>query len=476
MSAKKYIKNKSGFSLSEILLVMGISILIISLIFVSYKLFNERWKVNKASKDLIYLKKSIEELKSNTTMGITNEILLKSNNIPDDMINNSQIINPWKGNINIKSYPNDSRYYQISYSNITVSDCIGMVSKVSNSFNSITINSNNLNSNNINDISVFCSNLKNSGEISFSNYTGVELLVDTYEQNSNNSTSLSNSLSASTSSSISSSNSVSTSTSASISASNSASTSASISASNSASTSASISASNSASTSASISASNSASTSASISASNSASTSASISASNSASTSASISASNSASTSASISARNSASTSASISARNSASTSASISARNSASTSASISARNSASTSASVSVSQSVSTSASLSVSAANNIDNYAVSFVSSTMTCLGGCTQPSQIVGMITVLKINGINYSIAVMRSNGGSSALSTGLRAIRNVAQLKAAFNNNLSKAVNATAYKSTYELILSDIKNKKSNGTYSVTVSS
>lgn len=388
-------KNKFGFSLMEMILVITISLILMSAAFVTYQVVSERNKVSQANKELALIKNGIDELMAENVIAVNNTVLTNIKIIPHNMVNGTEVIHPWKGKVIITPYTGDNRFYEIAYSNISPSSCIGMVTGTNGMFNTIKTNSNQLTSLNVTDVSNFCSQLKNNDQLIFSNYKAMTALNSppptptptpsvSNSSSASISTSISNSISASLSSSVSASNSasVSTSISNSISASNSASVSNSISASNSASisTSNSISASNS--TSASIS--NSASISASRSTSTSLSTSASLSASRSTSTSLSTSASVSASRSTSVSASTSASLSASRSTSTSLSTSASVSASRStsisASTSASLSASRSASASRSTSVSLSASRSASLVASTSASISRSVSASVSTSV------------------------------------------------------------------------------------------------
>lgn len=340
-----YLNSKSkfkGFSLLELLLVMGSFAAIVAIGFWIYSLAAERQRINTAQKQLASIQKGMNDiLVAASNIDEARAMLLQGKSLPSNMISGNNLVNPWSGKITITPRNGSDTFYDVSYYNVPTPSCIDLVNKSRIFFTTVTSSNSSLTStDNTSGIANFCSKIAKNDAIVFSNfYTGDTV----YEA------SVSNSISTSTS--ISSSISTSTSVSASTSASKSISTSLSLSNSISASTSVSISNSISASISTSASISNS------ISASKSASTSTSLSNSISASTSASISN----SISSSISASKSASTSASLSN----SISSSVSASKSASTSTSISASTSASTSASLSVSASKSISISKSASAA---------------------------------------------------------------------------------------------------------------
>ena len=239
-------KNKFGFSLMEMILVITISLILMSAVFVTYQVVSERNKVSQANKELALIKNGIDELMAENVIAVNNTVLTNIKIIPHNMVSGTEVIHPWKGKVIITPYSGDNRFYEIAYSNISPSSCIGMITGTNGMFNTVKTNSNQLTSLNVTDVSNFCSQLKNNDQLIFSNYKAMTALNSppptptpsvSNSSSASISTSISNSISASLSSSVSASNSasVSTSISNSISASNSASVSNSISASNSAS-------------------------------------------------------------------------------------------------------------------------------------------------------------------------------------------------------------------------------------------------
>ena len=224
-------KKVHGFSLMEIILTISISLFLITASFFFYKMVAERYKQDRATKELALIKNSIESLTENHLTYVNNDLLLKTKTLPENMINGNKIINPWNGNITISTNPNDQRFYNIGYSNLTPDACIKMVSGSKSLFETVRTDSNELTSNKINDISDFCSKLKNNEQLVFSNYNSLIAAASTgtFPGNSEDetaasvSTSVSNSVanSVSTSTSISNSISASISTSSSVSISNS---------------------------------------------------------------------------------------------------------------------------------------------------------------------------------------------------------------------------------------------------------------
>lgn len=493
-------KNKSGFSLMEMILVITISLILMSAVFVTYQVVSERNKVSQANKELALIKNGIDELMAENVIAVNNTVLTNIKIIPHNMVSGTEVIHPWKGKVVITPHSGDNRFYEIAYSNISPSSCIGMVTGTNGMFNTIKTNSNQLTSLNVTDVSNFCSQLKNNDQLIFSNYKAMTALNSppptptpsvSNSSSASISTSISNSISASLSSSVSASNSasVSTSISNSISASNSASVSNSISASNSASisTSNSISASNS--TSASIS--NSASISASRSTSTSISTSASLSASRSTSASLSTSASVSASRSTSISASTSASLSASRSTSTSLSTSASVSASRStsisASTSASLSASRSASASRSTSVSLSASRSASLVASTSASISRSVSASISTSVvkennafnrikSRLVYSVQPvsvlqGQIIGYLEYISFNVNGKMYYIMQKNMNFSLAGATTANTTRITALPKTVSNEMKAATTPAALKNVFvKYGLTNLYNTLHSGFY------
>lgn len=398
---------KKGFSLMEMMLVLGAFAAIVAVGFWIYSIASERERVSTAQKQLASIQKGINDMSGiYSNIDEARTMLLESKTLPSNMVNGNALVNPWKGKITITPHNGSDTFYDVSYYNVPSSSCIDLVNKSRVFYRTVTsTNSSLTDTSNVNNVVDFCSKIAKNDAIVFSNfYTGDTVYEASVSNSISTSTSISSSISTSTS--VSASTSASKSISTSVSVSNSISASASTSLSNSISSSQSTSASISNSISNSVSASKSTSTS--ISNSLSASTSASIS--NSINTSKSLSASASNSISNSISASTSRSVSTSVSASISASVSNSISASVSASRSASTSASLSISASASKVASISASNSRSISTSLANNVNkgNTVVTTATPNITCIignGGAMMGKYLCSM-TAMGVGGVTW----------------------------------------------------------------------
>jgi len=143
-------KNKKGFTLTEVLLVLGLAAIIIIIIFMSYPKVRASQQVEAESKNIAAMQAGARSLYSSTAnyAGLTNEIAIKANIIPDNMLQNSDgstILNAWKGDVTIKSDGNthsgedDSGFY-IRYVRLMPEACSKLVTSVAGSFYEINVN------------------------------------------------------------------------------------------------------------------------------------------------------------------------------------------------------------------------------------------------------------------------------------------------------------------------------------------------
>lgn len=143
-------KNKKGFTLTEVLLVLGLAAIIIIIIFMSYPKVRASQQVEAEAKNIAAMQAGARSLYSSTAnyAGLTNEIAIKANIIPDNMLQNSDgstILNAWKGDVTIKSDGNthsgedDSGFY-IRYVRLMPEACSKLVTSVAGSFYEINVN------------------------------------------------------------------------------------------------------------------------------------------------------------------------------------------------------------------------------------------------------------------------------------------------------------------------------------------------
>lgn len=169
---KKFKKNK-GFTLIETLLVIATALIIIVGVFNLYSPSNENLKVNKAVNDLSVLKAGVEDLVlADHNVTLSNDIVLMSKIAPDNMVNNTKLLSPWKGEIVISKHSGSVGDFDISYTGLPKSDCVKFMVQADKVFDTITSSSGKLSGNaNVNQISDFCEELKEEDSFVLSTFT-----------------------------------------------------------------------------------------------------------------------------------------------------------------------------------------------------------------------------------------------------------------------------------------------------------------
>lgn len=142
--------NKKGFSLLELLLVLGIIAALIVGAFIIYPKVQTSVQTNRELKNLAAIKANIDSLytgKSDYT-GLNTVSLAQANVFPDDMTSkgNSSISsggrliylpkNVWGGDVTVSMY-NTVNYYQITYMNVPIESCIKLAQAALQMFQSV---------------------------------------------------------------------------------------------------------------------------------------------------------------------------------------------------------------------------------------------------------------------------------------------------------------------------------------------------
>lgn len=142
---KLFRKNKKGFSLIELLLVLGT----IAVIAISAFMIYQNAKSSQTSKEkvanILIIKGEIKSIYSSfpSYEGINTDVLVKGNVFPPKMlIEDSGIIKPvnsFKGNITVTAVADnqngtDSYGYVIKYFNVTTNECIKIVTAAQYNF------------------------------------------------------------------------------------------------------------------------------------------------------------------------------------------------------------------------------------------------------------------------------------------------------------------------------------------------------
>lgn len=91
------LKIKKGFTLTETLLVIGISLLITSSIFVGYRYVVNGMKIDKTTTEIINIKKDLDTLTAGKVVKVDNNFVIDSDILSEDMIQNKKnIIDSWE--------------------------------------------------------------------------------------------------------------------------------------------------------------------------------------------------------------------------------------------------------------------------------------------------------------------------------------------------------------------------------------------
>lgn len=172
--------NKKGFSLLELILVLGVIASLVIAAFIMYPKVRSMQRVDAGVKTLSLIKNVIDtnsSVSKNLTW-LTTENIMKMQVIPIDMIKGNKIINSWGGEIKVSTMGGSSQYYLIEYTQVPIEDCIGFLSLVAKSGDNFSqVRGNGLNINftgdrNLSIITTFCSSKINvasgSKTISFS--------------------------------------------------------------------------------------------------------------------------------------------------------------------------------------------------------------------------------------------------------------------------------------------------------------------
>lgn len=182
-----YKKNKKGYTLTELLISLGIIATIIILTFYFYPKIKNSNTINNEVININSIISGINVLynNQNSVNILNNELLIQAKIIPNGMLSNekNRIINAWGGDVlfsiyNIKTHLS---LISIKYKAIPQSQCASFISLVQKNFTAITIGTPYFNSDNqqtiyiknkykniyfsINNVSKACSN--NTNEITF---------------------------------------------------------------------------------------------------------------------------------------------------------------------------------------------------------------------------------------------------------------------------------------------------------------------
>lgn len=147
MNYKKRIKR--GFTLTEVLLAIGISALIIITIFIAYPRAVASKNARAETSNISTIRAGISSMfagvpiESQTTSSNMNTVFVKAGIVPDDMIVNSSsgsLENIWGGDVYLGTTAiNGRKSFAIQYNFVPVEECVKMVTAAAPFFDQIII-------------------------------------------------------------------------------------------------------------------------------------------------------------------------------------------------------------------------------------------------------------------------------------------------------------------------------------------------
>lgn len=150
---KKIIKqNKKGFTLTEVLLVLALAATIIILIFMAYPKAKSAISVDRESKNISTILSGVKSMYASTSSftGLTNNVALKAEIIPNNMIKKSTSVittvkNSWSGVVVIQSDSTGpsgkaGSSFTITYNTVPTISCSKLVASVASYFYTVSIN------------------------------------------------------------------------------------------------------------------------------------------------------------------------------------------------------------------------------------------------------------------------------------------------------------------------------------------------
>ena len=138
-------KSKKGFSLLELLLVLGIIAALVVAAFIVYPKVQASQRAQAESNNIATIQAGVKALYTSTSSftGLTNSVAAKANIFPDNMLINSgtfaRPINVFKGNVTLaedKTGPSgaDGSSFTITYSNVPAAECTKIITAAAGNF------------------------------------------------------------------------------------------------------------------------------------------------------------------------------------------------------------------------------------------------------------------------------------------------------------------------------------------------------
>jgi len=154
-------KRRKGFTLIEVLLVVGFIAIASVGVYVIYNKVQTTNNANKEAKNLDLIRAGIKQLYSTQTSyaGLSNQVVNSARITPENMTtsNNNQIVNSFGGSVTITPVSlnnGTNNAFRITYERVPGEVCIKLASSVAAQFNQVTVGNTNIKPFGINEINI----------------------------------------------------------------------------------------------------------------------------------------------------------------------------------------------------------------------------------------------------------------------------------------------------------------------------------
>ncbi|MFP1980692.1 type 4 pilus major pilin [Lonsdalea quercina] len=134
-------KNKKGFSLLELLLVLGIIAALVVGAFIVYPKVQASQRAEAESKNIATIQAGVKALYTSASSysGLTNTVATNAKIFPDNMLNGTSVINVFKGNVTLATSTESpsgvaNSSFTITYANIPAAECTKIISTAAGNF------------------------------------------------------------------------------------------------------------------------------------------------------------------------------------------------------------------------------------------------------------------------------------------------------------------------------------------------------
>lgn len=147
MKEVKKMGKQAGFSLIELLLVIGFIAAALVLAFVTYPKVQATNRANVESQHITIIAGGIKNLYSTARNfgSLNNETMINAKIIPDDMTYDpatNAINNVWAGNVVVRPDAGSTLRYQIEYTGVPKAECVKLATGVSTNFLKVEVEGN----------------------------------------------------------------------------------------------------------------------------------------------------------------------------------------------------------------------------------------------------------------------------------------------------------------------------------------------